>query len=103
MKRILVTAASGGVGIWILQLARAERVKDLVVLCGTGNVEFVKSLEATEVVDYKKTNLREWVKENKEGRKVDLVIDCVGRKTSEQCWDCVKDGATLLSITDSPE
>ncbi|KAI9856689.1 MAG: hypothetical protein M1813_008836 [Trichoglossum hirsutum] len=102
-KRVLVTAASGGVGSWILQLAKAAGVRDIVALCGTSNVESVKSLGATEVVDYKKTNLREWVKQDEAGRKVDLVIDCVGGKTLEQCWDCVKDGATLLSITDMPD
>ncbi|KAH0566259.1 hypothetical protein GP486_000334 [Trichoglossum hirsutum] len=102
-KRVLITAASGGVGIWIVQLAKAAGVRDVVALCGTKNVEFVKSLGATEVVDYRTTNLREWVKQDEEGRKVDLVIDCVGGKTLEQCWDCVKDGATLLSISDVPE
>ncbi|KAI9774042.1 MAG: hypothetical protein M1839_001927 [Geoglossum umbratile] len=102
-KRVLVTAASGAVGMWMLQLAKAAGVRDLVALCGTSNVESVKSLGATEVVDYKTTNLREWVKQDEQGRKVDLAIDCVGGKTLEQCWDCVKDGAALLSISDSPE
>jgi len=54
-KRILITAASGGVGMWVVRLAGAE----VVGTCGPCNVDFVRSLGATEVIDYTKTDLKE--------------------------------------------
>jgi len=100
-KRVLVTAASGGVGIWVVQLAKLAGCK-VVGTCGTDNVEFVKSLGADEVVDYRTTNLREWA-EADGSRKADVVIDCVGGKNLEMCWSCVKDNGILMSVVEPPD
>ncbi|EEH34318.1 alcohol dehydrogenase zinc-binding domain-containing protein [Paracoccidioides lutzii Pb01] len=102
-KRLLVTAASGGVGVWLLQLAREAGVGGIVTVCGTGNVGLVKELGATEVIDYRKTGVREWVESGEGGGKVDLVVDCKGGDSLAQCWSAVKDGGVLLSICEPPE
>ena len=99
-KRILVTAASGGVGSWVVQLARLAGA-EVVGTCGPSNVDFVRSLGATEVIDYTKTDLKEWG--TAEGKKVDLVIDCIGKKSLEGGWWCVKNGGVLISIYQPPE
>ncbi|KAK6523820.1 hypothetical protein TWF281_001788 [Arthrobotrys megalospora] len=101
-KRILVIAASGGVGIWLLQLAREAGVGGIVGVCGTSNVDLVKELGATEVVDYRKQSLNEWIAEDG-SRKVDLVIDCKGGESLAQAWNCVKDGGKILSIVEPTE
>lgn len=101
-KSILVIAAAGGVGIWLLQLAREVGVGSIVAVCGTDSVEFVKSLGATEVVDYRKQSIIDWVGGN-ERRKVDLVVDCKGGKSLEESWLCVRDSGILLSICEPPE
>ncbi|KAF3912852.1 Zeta-crystallin [Arthrobotrys entomopaga] len=101
-KRILVIGASGGVGIWMLQLAREAGVGGIVAVCGTSSVELVKTLGATEIVDYKAQSLDQWVAQD-EARKVDLVIDCRGGQSLAQSWNCVKDGGKLLSIVEPPE
>ncbi|KAM5440601.1 zinc ion binding [Microsporum canis] len=101
-KRIAVTAASGAVGMWILQIAKIAGFEAVIGTCGDGNEEFVLSKGATEAVNYKKTSLTEWAAE-KEGRKVDLVIDCFGGKSLVDAWGCVKDGGVLISMVGSPE
>ncbi|KAF3929358.1 Zeta-crystallin [Dactylella cylindrospora] len=101
-KRILVIAASGGVGVWLLQLAREAGVGGIVGVCGTSNVDLVKSLGATEVIDYKKQNMDAWAAEN-ESKKVDLIIDCKGGQSLTQAWSCITDGGKLLSIVEPPE
>jgi NADPH:quinone reductase-like Zn-dependent oxidoreductase len=101
-KRILVIAASGGVGVWLLQLAREAGVGSIVAVCGTDNIDFVTQLGATEVIDYRKQSMKEWA-EADEARKVDLVIDCKGGESLEQSWFCVKDNGTLLSIYEPTE
>ena len=99
-KRVLVTAASGGVGIWAVQLAKLAGA-EVVGTCGPKNVDFVRSLGATEVLDYTVTSMKEWAQT--EGNKVDLVLDCVGKKTLEDAWWAVKDGGVLISIYQPPE
>ncbi|KAF2443974.1 alcohol dehydrogenase [Karstenula rhodostoma CBS 690.94] len=58
-KRVLVTAAFGGVGLWGVQLAH-QADAEVVGTCGTSNVEFVKSLGVDTVLDYRKVDLLEW-------------------------------------------
>jgi NADPH:quinone reductase-like Zn-dependent oxidoreductase len=99
-KRLLITAAAGGVGVWLVQLAKAAGVKDIVGICGPNNVEFVKQLGATEVVNYRQQSLGDWLK-GKE--KFDIVVDIIGGKTLEESWEAVRDGGILLSIRQPPE
>lgn len=94
--RILITAASGGVGIWAVQLARLINAH-VVATCGPSNVDFVRSLGADEVLDYKQINLQRWAEEDP-SRKVDLVLDCAGGTSLEQAWYAVKEGGQVLSI-----
>ncbi|KAF7182528.1 hypothetical protein CNMCM7691_002099 [Aspergillus felis] len=99
-KRVLVTAASGGVGIWVVQLARLAGAT-VTGTCGPRNVEFVKSLGANEVINYRKRDLKEWGQRTE--NQVDLVVDCIGKKSLEDAWWCVKDGGILISISQPPE
>ena len=49
---MLITAASGGVGHYAVQLARLGNTH-VTVTCGARNIELVKNLGADEVLDYK--------------------------------------------------
>ncbi|KAJ5961279.1 uncharacterized protein N7479_008429 [Penicillium vulpinum] len=99
-KRVLVTAASGGVGIWLVQLATLLGA-EVVGTCGSGNVELVRSLGAKEVLDYRVADLREWATQSP-SNKVDVVIDCIGGKALGDAWWTVKDGGVVLSIYQPP-
>ncbi|CAN6688496.1 unnamed protein product [Malus baccata var. baccata] len=50
-KNILITGASGGVGLYAVQLAKLGNTH-VTATCGTRNIELVKSLGADEVLDY---------------------------------------------------
>ncbi|XP_020425330.1 putative quinone-oxidoreductase homolog, chloroplastic [Prunus persica] len=52
LKNILVTAASGGVGHYAVQLAKLGN-NHVTATCGARNIDLVKSLGADEVLDYK--------------------------------------------------
>ena len=94
-KKVLVTAASGGVGMWVVQLAGLLGAE--VVGTAGGNMGVVKELGA-EVLDYRTTDLKAWAKEVK----VDVVIDCVGGKSLRDAWWTVKDEGVVLSIFQPP-
>ncbi|KAF2489803.1 NAD(P)-binding protein [Lophium mytilinum] len=92
-KRVLVLAASGGVGLWAVQFARLAGAY-VVGTCSGRNAGFVSGLGADEVVDYTETSLEAWVAEEK----FDVVFDCAGGKSMEDAWTVVREGGTFVSI-----
>ncbi|KAE8673086.1 hypothetical protein F3Y22_tig00111812pilonHSYRG00140 [Hibiscus syriacus] len=70
---ILITAASGGVGQYAVQLAKLGNAH-VTASCGARNIDLIKSLGADEVIDYK-TPEGEALK-SPSGRKYDAVIHC---------------------------
>nr|XP_043620570.1 chloroplast envelope quinone oxidoreductase homolog [Erigeron canadensis] len=70
---ILITAASGGVGQYAVQLAKLGNVH-VTATCGARNIDLVKSLGADEVLDYKTPQGA--ALKSPSDRKYDLVIHC---------------------------
>jgi NADPH:quinone reductase-like Zn-dependent oxidoreductase len=76
-RNILVVGASGGVGSYGVEVAKAINPENHVVgISSTANIEFVKSLGADQVIDYKdQAAYQEFLKTTD---KFDIVFDCVG-------------------------
>ncbi|KAJ7298117.1 hypothetical protein O6H91_Y016000 [Diphasiastrum complanatum] len=70
---ILITAASGGIGTFAVQLAKLGGAH-VTATCGSRNLELVKSLGADEVLDYKTQEGSDL--KSPSGRKYDVVIHC---------------------------
>ncbi|KAL3716158.1 hypothetical protein ACJRO7_007858 [Eucalyptus globulus] len=73
LKNILITAASGGVGHYAVQLAKLGNTH-VTATCGTRNVDFVRSLGADEVLDYKTPEGA--ALKSPSGKKYDFVVHC---------------------------
>ncbi|XP_022858922.1 chloroplast envelope quinone oxidoreductase homolog [Olea europaea var. sylvestris] len=72
-KNILITAASGGVGQYAVQLAKLGNTH-VTATCGSRNIDFVKSLGADEVIDYKTPEGA--ALKSPSGQKYDAVVHC---------------------------
>lgn len=70
---ILVTAASGGVGLFAVQLAKLGNIH-VTATCGARNIELVKSLGADEVLDYKTPEGA--ALKSPSGKKYNAIIQC---------------------------
>ncbi|EHA8587701.1 Chloroplast envelope quinone oxidoreductase [Cocos nucifera] len=70
---ILITAISGGVGLYAVQLAKLAN-HHVAATCGAQNVELAKSLGADEVLDYKSPEGASL--KSPSGRKYELVVHC---------------------------
>jgi len=103
-KRVLVTGASGAVGVWAVQIARRSGAEAVVGVCsGREKEELVRKLGATDVIDYKKVELKEWVSKDEEGRLFDVVFDCVGGRSLEDAWRIVRERGTVIGVAEPPE
>ncbi|MGH8688812.1 MAG: NAD(P)-dependent alcohol dehydrogenase [Burkholderiales bacterium] len=73
-QTLLVTGASGGVGSGAVQIARSIGAR-VTGVCGTSNVDYVRSLGADEVVDYRNADWRQ------PGRVYAVIFDAAGSST----------------------
>ncbi|GAB3960237.1 NAD(P)-dependent alcohol dehydrogenase [Actinoallomurus acanthiterrae] len=71
--RVLVNGAAGGVGTYAVQIAAALGA-DVTGVCGTANVELVRSIGAAHVIDYTRADFAD-------GRvRYDVILDNVGNR-----------------------
>jgi NADPH:quinone reductase-like Zn-dependent oxidoreductase len=90
-QRVLVNGASGGVGMFALQIARTLGAT-VTGVCGPQSVDFVRELGAHEVVDYSAQDF------TRAGQRYDVLLDIAGRHGARACrWALTKDG-TLVAI-----
>ena len=73
-QQVLVIGASGGVGTFAVQIAKALGA-EVTGVCSTGNVEMVASIGADRVVDYTQQDYA-----TGEAR-YDVVLDCIGDRS----------------------
>ena len=75
--KVLVNGASGGVGTFAVQIAKALGAK-VTGVCSTANVEMVASIGADQVIDYTREDF------TKARGEYDVVIDIAGSRTLAQ-------------------
>jgi NADPH:quinone reductase-like Zn-dependent oxidoreductase len=90
-QRALIHGAAGGVGIFAVQLA-SSRGAYVMATASSGNIDFVRSLGADEVIDYRTTRFEVVA------RDVDVVFDTVGGETLERSWGVLKDRGKLVTV-----
>jgi NADPH:quinone reductase-like Zn-dependent oxidoreductase len=90
-QRVLVHAAAGGVGHLAVQIAKA-RGAHVIGTASAPKHDFLRSIGADEVVDYRTEDFVEAVEA------VDVVLDPVSGDTRARSLDVLKPGGVLVSL-----
>ena len=91
-QRVLINGASGGVGTYAVQIAKALGA-EVTGVCSTRNLDLVRSIGADHVVDYTREDF------TRSGSTYDLILDNVGSRSFSDCRRALTPKGTLLPNT----
>ncbi len=94
-QKVLVIGASGGVGTFAVQIAKAFGA-EVTGVCSTGKVELVRSLGADHVVDYTRTDVTRTGEPY--GERYDVILDTGGHRSLTQLRRVLAPRGTLVIV-----
>lgn len=86
----LVHAAAGGVGLLLVQMAKARGARVFGTVSSEEKAALAGEAGADEVILYTHEDFQEAVKRLTDGKGVDVVYDAVGKTTAEKSIDCLR-------------
>lgn len=97
-QTVLWHAAAGGVGLLACQWLRALGVRVIGTVGSPAKAEAAASSGCSQVIDYRREDFVERLRELTDGQGVPVVFDSVGSSTFEGSLDCLARRGTLVSF-----
>jgi NADPH:quinone reductase-like Zn-dependent oxidoreductase len=91
-ESVLIAGASGGVGTFAVQIAKALGAGHVTAVCSTGNVETARAHGADDVVDYTHEDFA------KGDRRYDLMLYVAGRRSYSACKRVLESDGRLVLV-----
>jgi len=88
-QKVLINGASGGVGTFAVQIAKAFGA-EVTGVCSTRNVDMVRSIGADHVIDYTQEDFTQ------SGQRYDLILDQVANHSLSDCRRALSPRGTHL-------
>lgn len=90
-QKVLINGASGGIGTYAVQIAKWMGA-DVTGVCSTRNVELVRSLGASRVIDYTREDF------TKGEERYDVLADIIGNRSLSDCRRVMTRKGVFLNI-----
>jgi len=90
-EHVLINGASGGVGTFAVQIAKALGA-NVTGVCSTGNVDRARELGADHVVDYTTDDF------TTTGKRYDVILDVAGSRSWSDCKRVLDPGGRLVVV-----
>ncbi len=94
-QKVLINGASGGVGSYAVQIAKAWGAH-VTAVCSARNLEFVQELGADEVIDYSTDDF------TASDQKYYKVFDAVAKSSFGKCKKIIENGGIYISTIPGP-
>jgi NADPH:quinone reductase-like Zn-dependent oxidoreductase len=90
-QRVLINGASGGIGLFAVQIAKSLGA-EVTGVCSTPKMEMVQSIGADHVIDYTKDDF------TRSAQRYDLILDMVGNRSLAQLRRALTPRGTLVLV-----
>jgi NADPH:quinone reductase-like Zn-dependent oxidoreductase len=90
-QQVLIVGASGGVGVFAVQIAKSFGA-DVTGVCSTAKVDLVRSLGADHVIDYTKEDITQTEP------RYDLILEMGGNHSLAELRRLLRPGGTLVPV-----
>jgi NADPH:quinone reductase-like Zn-dependent oxidoreductase len=90
-QRVLIVGASGGVGLFAVQIAKSFGA-DVTAVCSATKVDLVRSIGADHVIDYTKEDFTQ------SGDRYDVILVMGGNHSLSQLKRVLRPGGTLVPV-----
>ena len=96
----VAVVASGGVGMNIVQIARAFGASQIIAIdVRDDKLELARRVGATDVINASNTDVLKRVRELTDGAGVDTAFEALGRaETFTQAFDIIRDGGCMVAV-----
>lgn len=94
-QKILINGASGGVGTFAVQIAKAWET-EVTAVCSGKNIELVKTLGADRVIDYTQEDFTQ------DSEQYDIILDAVANQSLSKCADILHPQGIYITTYPTP-
>lgn len=95
-QTVLIQAAAGGVGVFLVQLAKIRGAKVIGTASTQEKLEIIRKLGAEVAINYSESDWTEQIVEATGNQGVDLLIESVGGEIGGQSFKCLAPGGTMI-------
>lgn len=95
-QTVLIQAAAGGVGVFLVQLAKIRGAKVIGTASTPEKLEIIKQLGAEVAINYGESDWTEQIAKVTGNKGVDLLIESVGGEIGGQSLKCLAQNGTMI-------